>query len=61
MVHTRRVTVARARPRASWVTGEGLDAGAADSEQDQGAGAAPGRELAQVEFVGFSCEAAVTG
>src|SRR5215470_1918568 len=61
MVHSRRVTVAGPAPGLQ-VTSEGLDAGAADGEQGQGAGAAPGRrELAQVECVGLSCEAAVPG
>jgi hypothetical protein len=43
------------------VPGEGLDVGAADREQRQGAGAAPGGELAQVEYVGLTCQAAVPG
>jgi hypothetical protein len=43
------------------VTGEGLDVGAADGEQVQGAGSAPGGELAQVECVGLAGQAAVSG
>ena len=41
--------------------GEGLEVGAADGEQGQGTGAAPGGELAQVERVSLSCQAAVPG
>jgi hypothetical protein len=43
------------------VTGEAFDVGAADGEQAYGAGTAPGSELAQVEGVGLSCQAAVPG
>ncbi len=43
------------------VAGEGLDVGAADGEQGQGAGSAPGRELAQVECVRLASQAAVRG
>jgi hypothetical protein len=43
------------------VTGEGLDVGAADGEQGNGAGPAPGGELAQVECVGLAGQAAVSG
>ena len=43
------------------VTGEALDVGAADGEQGQGAGAAPGGELAQVQRVGLAGQAAVSG
>ena len=43
------------------VAGEGLNVGAADGEQVQGADAAPGDELAQVECLGLSCQAAVSG
>jgi hypothetical protein len=43
------------------VAGEAFDVGAADGEQVQGMGAAPGGELAQVECVGLSCQAAVPG
>ena len=41
--------------------GEGLDVGSADGEQGQGAGAAPGGELAQVQRVRFACQPAVPG
>jgi hypothetical protein len=41
--------------------GEGFDAGAADGEQGQRAGAAPGGELAQVECVGLAGQATVPG
>ena len=41
--------------------GEGLDVGAADGEQGQGAGTAPGGELAQVQGVGVAGQAAVSG
>ena len=41
--------------------GEGLDVGAADGEQWQRPGAAPGGELAQVEWVGLAGQAAVAG
>ena len=43
------------------LAGEGLDVGAADGEQRQGAGAAPAAELAQVERVGLAGQAAVPG
>src|SRR6266571_1150969 len=43
------------------VAGEAFDIGAADGEQVQGAGAAPGRELAQVQGVGLAGQAAVSG
>jgi len=43
------------------LTGEGLDIGAADGEQGQGAGPTLGGELAQVECVGLACQAAVAG
>ena len=43
------------------VAGEGLDIGAADGEQGDGAGPAPGGELAQVQCVGLAGQAAVTG
>ena len=43
------------------VAGEAFDVGAADSEQGQGAGAAPGSELAQVECVRLAGQAAVSG
>ena len=53
MVLSRRVTVAR--PGLSFqLAGERLDVGAADGEQAQAAGAAPGGELAQVERVGLA-------
>src|SRR5215467_13927165 len=43
------------------VAGEAFDVGAADREQVQGAGAAPGGELAQVQGVGLTGQAAVSG
>ena len=43
------------------VAGEAFDVGPADGEQRQGAGAAPGGELAQVEGVGPAGQAAVSG
>jgi hypothetical protein len=43
------------------VPGEALDVGAADGEQRQGPGAAPGGELAQVQRVGLAGQAAVPG
>jgi len=43
------------------VTGEAFDVGAADGEQDQGAGTAPRSELPQVEGIGLSCQAPVPG
>jgi hypothetical protein len=61
MVHSRRVTVARARPRVFQIPGEAFDVGAPDREQRQGAGAAPAGELAQVERVGLAGQAAVRG
>jgi len=48
MVHSRRVTVARARPLGFQVPAEAFDAGAADGEQGQRLIPAPGGELAQV-------------
>jgi hypothetical protein len=42
-------------------SGEAFDVGAADSEQGQGSGPAPGGELAQVQRVGLSGQAAVSG
>ena len=41
--------------------GETFDVGAADLEQGQGAGAAPGGELAQVQCVGLAGQPAVSG
>jgi len=41
--------------------GEAFDVGTADGEQGQGAGAAPGGELAQVQRVGLASQAAVPG
>jgi hypothetical protein len=41
------------------VAGEAFDVGAVDGEQVQGAGSAPGGELAQVEGVGLAGQAAV--
>jgi hypothetical protein len=43
------------------VAGEAFDVGAADGEQVQGASAAPGGELAQVQRVGFAGQPAVPG
>src|SRR4029077_13958170 len=43
------------------VAGEGLDAGAADGEQGQRAGAAPGGDLAKVQGAGVAGQAAVSG
>ena len=43
------------------VAGEAFDVGPADGEQVQGAGAAPGGELAQVQRVGVAGQAAVPG
>jgi hypothetical protein len=43
------------------VAGEAFDPGAADGEQVQGARAAPGGELAQVQRVCLSCRPAVPG
>ena len=43
------------------VAGEAFDVGAADGEQGQGVGAAPGGELAQVKGVGLPGQAAVSG
>src|SRR6202035_2400986 len=43
------------------VAGEAFDVGAADGEQGQGPGAAPGGELAQVQRAGLSGQAAVPG
>ena len=60
MVHSRRVTVARA-PAGFQFAGEGLDVGAADREQRHGPGAAPAGELAQVDGAGLAGQAAVPG
>src|SRR5436190_18604656 len=52
----------RAGPATGFqLSGEAFDVGAADGEQGQGAGAAPDRELAQVERVGIAGQAAVSG
>jgi hypothetical protein len=48
MVHNRQVTVARARSLDFQVAGEAFDADAADPEQRQGTGTAPGGELTQI-------------
>ena len=61
MVHSRRVTVARAPAAGFQVPGEALDVGAADGEQGQGAGTAPVGELAQVQGVGLAGQAAIAG
>jgi hypothetical protein len=42
-------------------SGEAFDAGAADGEQDQGAGAAPDGELAEAQCVRLAGQAAVPG
>jgi hypothetical protein len=42
-------------------SGEAFDVGTADGEQIQGAGAAPGGELAQVKCVGVAGQSAVSG
>jgi hypothetical protein len=47
--------------RGLQVAGEAFDVAAADGEQRQGADAAPGRELAQVQGVGLAGQAAVSG
>ena len=61
MVHSRLVTVARARPSVLEVPAEALDVSSPDSEQSQAAAVTPGRELAQVQRVGFAGQAAVPG
>jgi hypothetical protein len=61
MVHNRQVTVARARSLDFQVAGEAFDADAADPEQRQGTGTAPGGELTQIQHVSLSCQAAVPG
>src|SRR6516164_6638178 len=43
------------------VAGEAFDVGAADGEQVQGTGAAPGGELAQVQRISLTSQAAVSG
>jgi hypothetical protein len=60
MVHSRRVTVARSAARFQ-VPGEAFDVSATGGEQVQGAGAAPGGELAQVQCVCLSCQPAESG
>ena len=51
-----------ARPPSRFqVAGEAFDVSAADGEQVQGAGAAPGSELAQVQCVSLAGQAAVPG
>jgi hypothetical protein len=60
MVHSRRVTVARA-PACFQFAGEGLDVRAADREQRKRPCPAPAAELAQVEGVGLAGQAAVPG
>src|SRR5690348_6833234 len=60
MVHSRRVTVARS-PSCFQVAGEAFDVGAADGEQAQGTGAAPAGELAQVQRISLTGQAAVAG
>jgi hypothetical protein len=60
MVHSRRVTVARARPRASSSRAK-VSIGAADGEQRERAGAAPAGELAQVQGICLAGQAAVPG
>jgi hypothetical protein len=52
----------RAGPAADFeFPGKAFDVGAADGEQGQGVGAAPGGELAQVECVRLAGQAAVPG
>jgi hypothetical protein len=41
------------------VAGESFDIGTANGEQREGTSPAPGGELAQVECIGLSCQAAV--
>jgi hypothetical protein len=60
MVHNRRMTVAGPAPGFEF-PGEAFDVGAADAEQRQGAGAAPGGELAQVQGVRLPGQASVSG
>jgi hypothetical protein len=48
-------------PSCFQVAGEAFDVGAADGEQVQGAGTAPGGELAQVQRVCLAGQAAVAG
>ena len=61
MAYSRRVMVARARPLGLQIPGEARDADVADGERFQGAGPAPGGELAQIESVGLAGQAAVPG
>jgi len=61
MVHSRLVTVARARPGGLEVPAEALDVGAARAEQPQAVVVAPGRELAQVQRVRLAGQAGVPG
>jgi hypothetical protein len=58
MVHSRRETVAGAAAGLQ-AAGEGLNIGAAARGQPQGAGPAPGGELAQVQCAGLAGQAAV--
>ena len=52
----------RAGPAAGFqLSGEAFDVGAPDGEQVQGAGPAPGGELAQVQGAGLAGQAAVSG
>src|SRR5271169_652200 len=60
MVHSRRVTVTRA-PSGLEFSGEAFDVGAADLEQRERAGTAPGGELAQVQGVRLASQAPVPG
>ena len=48
-------------PSGFQIAGEPFGICAADGEQGQGAGAAPGGELAQVQRVGLCCQSAVSG
>jgi len=61
MVDSRRVTVARARPLASSSRAKPSMSARLDGEQGQGADAAPGGELAQVQRVGLPGQPAVPG
>src|SRR6202050_67682 len=61
MVDRRRVTVARARPRASSCRAKLSMSAQAHREQRQGTAATPAGELAQVQGVGLAGQAAVPG
>jgi hypothetical protein len=61
MAHSLRGHAGAALPASPQFAGERLDAGPADGEQRQGAGAAPAGELAQAERTGLAGHAAVPG